>query len=126
MTFLGVEKDENFGKTLISYQDLDHTKKARVICVSDTHNRHRDLPIQEGDLFIHAGDITQRGTLPELQDFNEWLATLPHKHKIVIGGNHDEILLSSFPRFCVQRHNRTAILFRYFLAHISCPQKCRQ
>ena len=35
MTFLGVEKDENFGKTLISYQDLDHTKKARVICVSD-------------------------------------------------------------------------------------------
>jgi len=94
MTFVSVEKIENFGKTLIPYQDLDHTQKARVICVSDTHNRHRDLAIQEGDIFIHAGDITQRGTLPELQEFNAWLASLPHKHKIVIGGNHDEILLS--------------------------------
>merc|ERR1711963_579325 len=84
----------NYGEKLISYQDLDHAKNARVVCVSDTHNRHGDLKIPEGDIFIHAGDITQRGTLPELQDFNKWLVTLPHKHKIVIGGNHDEILLS--------------------------------
>ena len=95
MTFLQVEKLKNFGTTLIPYQDLDHKQKARVICVSDTHNRHRDLEIQDGDILIHAGDITQRGTLPELQDFNEWLATLPHEHKIVIGGNHDEVLLST-------------------------------
>ena len=94
MTFLEVEKLENFGAALTPYEDLDHTQKARVICVSDTHNRHRDLDIPSGDIFIHAGDITQSGTLPELEDFNEWLATLPHKHKIVIGGNHDEILCS--------------------------------
>merc|ERR1712227_46222 len=94
MTFLEVNKLENFGKPLISYDDLDHTKKARIVCVSDTHNRHLNLDIQPGDIFIHAGDITQRGTLHELEAFNEWLATLPHKHKVVIGGNHDEILLS--------------------------------
>ena len=94
MRFLEVNKLENFGKVSIPYDDLDHTKKARIVCVSDTHNRHRDLDIQPGDIFIHAGDITQRGTLQELQDFNEWLASLPHQHKVVIGGNHDEILLS--------------------------------
>ncbi len=24
-----------------------------------------------------------------MQDFNEWLGTLPHPHKLVIAGNHD-------------------------------------
>ena len=88
------DKIDNFGSNLIPYEDMNHENKARVICVSDTHNRHRELNIPRGDIFIHAGDITQKGTLHELQDFNEWLATLPCQHKIVIAGNHDETLES--------------------------------
>ena len=95
MKLLGVEEIKNFGNELGPYKDLNHADKARLVCVSDTHNKHADLNIPEGDVFIHAGDITQRGTLAELSNFNEWLATLPHKHKIVIGGNHDEILQNS-------------------------------
>ena len=29
------------------------------------------------------------GTLSNVVDFNEWLGTLPHEHKLVIAGNHD-------------------------------------
>ena len=38
---------------------------------------------------IHAGDFTRCGHLQEVKEFNTWLGTLPHKHKIVIAGNHE-------------------------------------
>ena len=62
----------------------------RLVCISDTHSMHRritDLP--EGDVLIHAGDCLGAGTLQNVEDVNDWLGTLPHRHKIVIAGNHD-------------------------------------
>jgi predicted phosphodiesterase len=64
----------------------------RIVCISDTHGRHRDLEIPECDLLLHAGDITGRGEPFILRDFNAWLAGLPASHKVVIAGNHDETL----------------------------------
>ncbi|KAG6612782.1 Calcineurin-like phosphoesterase [Phytophthora cinnamomi] len=62
----------------------------RVVCISDTHSKHRNLSgLPDGDVLIHCGDFTQRGTHAELRDFNDWLGTLPHRHKLVIAGNHD-------------------------------------
>ena len=40
-------------------------------------------------MLIHAGDMTCVGGIDEIKEFNEWLGTLPHRHKIVIAGNHD-------------------------------------
>ena len=65
-----------------------------VVCVSDTHNRQPALP--PGDLLIHAGDLTQRGSFDELQAQLTWLAAQPHHHKIVIAGNHDLLLDDNF------------------------------
>ena len=45
--------------------------------------------VPEGDLLIHAGDATLRGTEAEIRAFDAWLASLPHPHKVVIAGNHD-------------------------------------
>ncbi|MDP4532865.1 metallophosphatase domain-containing protein [Marinobacter salarius] len=62
----------------------------RLVCISDTHSMHRritDLP--EGDVLIHAGDCLGAGTLQNVEEFNDWLGILPHRHKIVIAGNHD-------------------------------------
>lgn len=61
----------------------------RVVCLGDTHARHRELTVPGGDLMIHAGDLTERGTLAEFEDAFDWLGALPHRHKIVIAGNHD-------------------------------------
>jgi predicted phosphohydrolase len=63
--------------------------KTRIVTISDTHNRHHQLTIPDGDILIHAGDLTDMGELSDVRDFNEWLGTLPHPHKLVIAGNHD-------------------------------------
>lgn len=57
------------------------------MCVSDTHNSQPKVP--DGDLLIHAGDLTQSGSLQELQTTIAWLDSLPHLHKVVVAGNHD-------------------------------------
>ncbi|XP_077302197.1 metallophosphoesterase domain-containing protein 1 isoform X2 [Arctopsyche grandis] len=64
---------------------------ARVVCMSDTHalTPHLRLSVPPGDIFIHAGDFTRCGHPDEVADFNQWLGKLPHKHKIVIAGNHE-------------------------------------
>jgi len=62
----------------------------RLVCLSDTHSLHRSIPaIPDGDVLIHAGDCLGAGTLDNVEDLNDWLGTLPHRHKIVIAGNHD-------------------------------------
>ena len=63
--------------------------KIKLVAVSDTHGKHRDLDIPEGDVFVHAGDLIWRGTVDDLIEFNEFLGSLQHRHKIVIAGNHD-------------------------------------
>lgn len=61
----------------------------KVVCISDTHNLLRHMSIPDGDVLVHAGDFTMQGRAAEINEFNEQLARLPHKHKVVIAGNHD-------------------------------------
>jgi predicted phosphodiesterase len=62
----------------------------RLVLISDTHSLHdRIPPLPDGDLLIHAGDVSGMGRLPELAVFFEWFGGLPHRHKVVIAGNHD-------------------------------------
>lgn len=64
------------------------TRPIRVVCISDTHTLEwSDIP--DGDLLIHAGDLCNDGSVREIQGTVNWLKTLPHRHKIVIAGNHD-------------------------------------
>ena len=86
----------------------------RVVCLSDTHWEHRSIRVTDGDILIHCGDFSTRGALPQtttlsssgslvcapdrlgplsqVVEFNEWLGVLPHRHKIVIAGNHEMAL----------------------------------
>ncbi|HET7600600.1 MAG TPA: metallophosphatase domain-containing protein [Gemmatimonadales bacterium] len=61
----------------------------RVVALSDTHNKHAELVVPDGDLLVHAGDLTAWGTDAELAATLDWLAGLPHRHKLVVAGNHD-------------------------------------
>lgn len=40
-------------------------------------------------MLIHAGDLTNNGTVSEIQAQLDWLDKLPHQFVIVIAGNHD-------------------------------------
>jgi predicted phosphodiesterase len=65
----------------------------RIVLISDTHVLHRQLEVPGGDLLIHAGDFTFYSKPPSIvSDFNAWLGSLPHRHKVVIPGNHEFIL----------------------------------
>lgn len=59
----------------------------RAIVISDTHGVRFDVP--DADVLIHCGDFLGRGRIEELASFCAWLRDLPHKHKIVVAGNHD-------------------------------------
>ncbi|MBA2539216.1 MAG: metallophosphatase domain-containing protein [Deltaproteobacteria bacterium] len=61
----------------------------RIVAVADTHLFVDDIVIPDGDVFIHAGDMCRRGDLEEIEQAAAWIASLPHRHKIVIAGNHD-------------------------------------
>ena len=60
----------------------------RLVCISDTHLQH-GFNVPDGDILIHAGDMTSIGNFPQLMKFHEWIRRLPHQKKICIAGNHD-------------------------------------
>lgn len=59
----------------------------RIVCISDTHCRKFALP--DGDVLIHAGDLSMSGSVLEVQEQLSSLNQHPHKHKILVPGNHD-------------------------------------
>lgn len=64
----------------------------KIVCISDTHGINEPSELPDGDVLIHAGDLSLCGDPHEVQHGLGWLRKLPHKHKIVIGGNHDNAL----------------------------------
>lgn len=76
----------------------NNSEKIVIVAISDTHNLHHDIrdpfPRKQGDIFIHAGDLTVKGTEQELRDCLQWIYenTKGFTHKFYIGGNHDRDL----------------------------------
>ena len=64
----------------------------KIVHISDTHGNHKQLTLPDGDVLIHSGDFSQYGINLETQAFLDWFASQPHRHKILIGGNHDHYL----------------------------------
>eukprot|EP01115_Flamella_aegyptia_P008683 TRINITY_DN36152_c0_g1_i1.p1 TRINITY_DN36152_c0_g1~~TRINITY_DN36152_c0_g1_i1.p1 ORF type:complete len:206 (+),score=14.41 TRINITY_DN36152_c0_g1_i1:46-663(+) len=70
--------------------ELMERKPLKILCLSDTHNNHRNINIpNDVDLLIHAGDFTKFGKDEHATDFNLWLSEIPIQHKIVVVGNHE-------------------------------------
>ena len=66
--------------------------KKRITFISDTHTKHDKLNgfLPGGDILIHAGDLTSRGYITEIENFMKWYDKINnYDHKIFIAGNHD-------------------------------------
>ena len=61
----------------------------RIVCISDTHGAHHGLHLPPGDMLLHAGDVSSRGTEEQVADFLDWFGKLPYPHKVLVAGNHD-------------------------------------
>lgn len=60
----------------------------KIVCISDTHRRCRDIEIPECDLLIHSGDddiYDENGVIA----LNKWFGEIPAKKIIYVPGNHD-------------------------------------
>ncbi|RMY88081.1 hypothetical protein D0864_06716 [Hortaea werneckii] len=71
---------------------MPDTEKIRIVCISDTHNKApgEGYTLPPGDILIHAGDLTNQGSLSEIQKAVTWLSQqTTFSAKIVIAGNHD-------------------------------------
>jgi Icc-related predicted phosphoesterase len=61
----------------------------RLVIISDTHSNLINDLIPDGDVLIHAGDLSISGSVPELSRVGQELGKLQHPYKLVIPGNHD-------------------------------------
>ena len=64
----------------------------RIVCISDTHSLHDNMlhKLPEGDVLIHAGDISNRGGEKDVTNFIHWFQNIDgFDMKIFISGNHD-------------------------------------
>ncbi len=68
---------------------LNISYSMKIVFISDTHGFHDQVFLPEGDMIVHAGDLSKRGLAMEIQAFVDWFAQLPYRYKVFIGGNHD-------------------------------------
>ncbi len=63
----------------------------KFVCLSDTHNQADKLVLPEGDILIHTGDFSNRGTEKETQKFIDWMDSKSDAYEAIvfISGNHD-------------------------------------
>lgn len=61
----------------------------KIVAISDTHGYHDQLSLPSGDVLIHAGDVSSRGSEQEIKNFLRWFGKQDYSHKIFIAGNHD-------------------------------------
>ncbi|KAL8806430.1 MAG: hypothetical protein Q9182_001345 [Xanthomendoza sp. 2 TL-2023] len=81
-------------------------ESVRIVCISDTHDLQPKLP--NGDVLLHAGDLTGDGSFEALQTQLNWLNKQSHRYKVIIAGNHDLLLDDNFhrPRNLVRARGR--------------------
>ena len=60
--------------------------------VSDTHERHDEYGVLEGDVLIHCGDGSE-SSASSVEQLDAWFERQRFSHVLAIGGNHDYELL---------------------------------
>lgn len=71
----------------------DHAKKlyrkTRIVCVSDTHGytpAQAGFKLPKGDVLIHAGDLTNHGSMSEIRRTIDWISKADYEVKILVAG----------------------------------------
>lgn len=84
----------------------------KIVAFSDTHNHHRDVTLPDGDVLVFAGDLMTCGRkFNEVVSFSDWFMSQPHKHKILVAGNHDRLFETQRPLCVGEFHNRGSVYY---------------
>jgi Icc-related predicted phosphoesterase len=86
----------------------------KIVFISDSHSQHYRMTIPDGDMIIHAGDLSSQGDEHQLAYFLKWFSELPHTHKVFIAGNHDflaerdpSVFRALIPKNCIYLENES-------------------
>lgn len=83
----------------------------RFVFISDTHTLHDKIKVPDGDVLIHCGDFTSRGSLADVRSFARFMAAMPHRKKIAIAGNHDFCFENELRDFAVDELKRAGVRY---------------
>lgn len=75
-------------------------RKTRFVCVSDTHGytpSEAGFKMPPGDVLIHAGDLTNNGSMAELRKTMAWISQADFEIKIVVGGQFLSLMPDNAP-----------------------------
>lgn len=61
----------------------------RIACISDTHCQLKAVTVPKCDVLVHAGDLTYRGTVGEVQAELDVLRAKSRAVIVLVAGNHD-------------------------------------
>jgi Icc-related predicted phosphoesterase len=63
----------------------------KIVMISDTHNKHNQIVLPEGNILIHSGDFSGVGKESEVRSFFKWIVKQSEKfeHIVFIAGNHE-------------------------------------
>lgn len=64
-------------------------RRTRIVCISDTHNvspKDGVFKLPQGDVLIHAGDLTKQGSFSELAKSIAWIGETGYEAKVVVAG----------------------------------------
>lgn len=77
-------------KSATNETDLMTTSTTKSSTHQEQEEENYDYPIiPYADILIHCGDFTMKGSESEVDSFIQFMAQLPHPHKIVVAGNHE-------------------------------------
>ena len=72
------------------------SRTVRLVLISDTHGRHEELVLPEGDVLVHSGDFVRSHkycTREAIEAFDAWLGKqVKYKARVVIAGNHETLM----------------------------------
>lgn len=78
----------------------------KLVCISDTHNQHKNLShLPDGDILLHAGDISGIGRREEVLDFINWTVKQAPRYTygvVFIAGNHDRCFDPKFGEYAFE------------------------
>eukprot|EP00980_Cylindrotheca_fusiformis_P013875 scaffold3598_cov115-Cylindrotheca_fusiformis.AAC.11 len=93
----------------IPYTTTRAENSVRIVCISDTHGKHREVCLPPGDILIHGGDFTKCGEIGSIRDLGAYFQESGFAEVVCIAGNHDLPLHPGFYKEQWKRFHATPV-----------------
>jgi len=120
-----IKSEQIFQEPIYSETAVRSQDYTRIVCISDTHSKHRRIHLPPGDVLIHGGDLTSHGNPSAISDLSKYFQEHSVFNEIIcIAGNHDVTLHSEYYKKNWKRYHRFQGPFDCAAAEASLKKNC--